>query len=101
MKKKDISKSSDRVDGESFEEIFFEMTISIFFGDVSVGSLSSSILVRDLQNRVPLSKREISQWSSHWDMKHQHSAPKDFKVGKWFALTHLNRQKMMVKMVQK
>ena len=82
MKEEGISKSSDRVDGESFKEIFFEMTISIFFGDVSVGSLSSSILVRELQYRVRLSKRKISKWSSHWEMKHQLSAPQDFKMDK-------------------
>ena len=82
MKEKGISKSNDRIDGESFKEIFFQMTISIFFADVNVGSLSSSTLVRELQYRVPLSVREISKWSSHWEMKHQLSAPQDFKMGK-------------------
>ena len=49
MKEKGISKSNDRIDGESFKEIFFHMTISIFFADVNVGSLSSRTLVRELQ----------------------------------------------------
>ena len=47
MKEKGISKSNDRIDDESFKEIFFKMTISIFFGDVNVGSLSSIISVRE------------------------------------------------------
>ena len=47
MKKKGVGKSSDEVDGESFKRIFFKMMIS-FSGEVSVGPLLSSILVREL-----------------------------------------------------